>query len=60
MVVNGPKMVLIYFWHMLAYVGVKYHEPKIFTVFVINFETFADAFLLLENSYQFLPVLFML
>ena len=26
----------------------------------VNFETFADAFLLLENSYKFLPILFML
>ena len=26
----------------------------------VNFETFADAFLLLENSYRFLPILFIL
>ena len=26
----------------------------------VNFETFADAFSLLENSYKFLPILFML
>ena len=26
----------------------------------VNFETFADAFSLLENSYKFLPILFIL